>query len=534
LVLDGRRLAGRPHEEPEEGMRQSLGELDGTTFDVAVIGAGVNGASAAQHLAAAGYRVLLVDKGDFASGASSRSSRLLHCGLRYLAPGASVWEFARHPSRLAVALRMARQAMQARSQFVNTTPERARSLTFCFPVYDDGPYRAWQVELAFRTLTALGPKDVPLDYRMCGPEVIRDTPLVRWLRTPERLRRVAMFREYQFDWPERIAMDAILDAERMGAVVRNYTAVRRLAREGSDWRIGLADALAPGGEATITAKLVLNMAGIWIDEVNQSFAGGPPPGRKITGTKGVHIAIQLPPECQPYGIATLNREHEGLYCVPWRGLHYFGPTETVYEGDRDGIRPLEDEIEFLIGEANFLLPSLRLKRSDVLFSWAGVRPLTYDPALPKGKRSRELHDLGREGMPNVFAMTAGPVMTHRSAGSEVAAAVATRIAPSGSKQTLSFAAHRYPENQNSPPLLADDTTVKLADLRYAATHEHATNLVDLLFRRTGVGWNGGMAAGGAETAARTVADLLGWDEARIAAEVAGYRAHLATQHTAGT
>src|SRR5260370_833453 len=99
-------------------MRTPLGQIDGRRFDVAVIGAGMNGASAAQPLAGAGYSVLLVDKADFGSGSSSRSSRLLHCGLRYLAPGASMWEFARHPSRLKVALTMARQAMLCRRQFV--------------------------------------------------------------------------------------------------------------------------------------------------------------------------------------------------------------------------------------------------------------------------------------------------------------------------------------------------------------------------------------------------------------------------------
>ncbi|HLI12074.1 MAG TPA: FAD-dependent oxidoreductase [Alphaproteobacteria bacterium] len=513
-------------------MRPSLAALDHQSFDVAVIGAGVNGASAAQTLAAAGYSVLLVDKGDFASGSSSRSSRLLHCGLRYLAPGSSMWEFVRHPDRLAVALRMARQAMAARSQFVTTTPERARSMKFCFPIYKGGPYATWQVDLAFRILKALGSKEVPLDYRRLDPGIVRGTPLLQWLRDQERLSSVAMFREYQFEWPERICMDAILDAERMGAVVRNYTAARRLERVGDKgWRITLRDELAPEAEAAITAKVVLNMAGIWIDRVNAQAGGTAHPRRKITGTKGVHIMIRLPPECQDYGIATLNRLNEGFYCVPWRGMHYFGPTETLYEGDLESIRPLEEEIKFLLDEANYLLPALKLKRDDVIFAWAGVRPLTYDEALlPQGKRSREIHDLGGEGMPDVFALTAGPIMTHRSAGEEIARVVARRIAPSRPAQALSYAAHLYPDNQNSPTLLDDDTTVKLADLRAAAAREHVTNLADLLFRRTGAGWTATMGAEAATRAAEAVADLLGWDQARIAREVASYREYLARNH----
>src|SRR5260221_7636518 len=153
-------------------MRQPLSQLDGKTFAVAVIGAGVNGASAAQHLAAAGHDVLLVDKGDFGAGSSSRSSRLLHCGLRYLAPGDSMWDFVRRPRTLGIALRMARQAMESRAQMVETAPERTRKAKFCFPIYAGGPYAPWQVSLAFRLLERLGPTSVPLGYKRVAPQEV--------------------------------------------------------------------------------------------------------------------------------------------------------------------------------------------------------------------------------------------------------------------------------------------------------------------------------------------------------------------------
>src|SRR5580704_10015699 len=130
-------------------MRQQLSELDGREFDVAIIGAGVNGASAAQNLAAAGYSVLLVDKGDFGSGSSSRSTRMMHCGLRYLAPGKSMFEFVREPRRLRTAVRMARSAMQNRAEFVENTPTRALATNWFYPIYRNGPYSPWQVDLAF-------------------------------------------------------------------------------------------------------------------------------------------------------------------------------------------------------------------------------------------------------------------------------------------------------------------------------------------------------------------------------------------------
>ncbi len=505
-------------------MRQALSDLHGKSFAVAIIGAGVNGASAAQHLAAAGHDVLLVDKGDFGAGSSSRSSRLLHCGLRYLAPGESMWDFVRRPKTLAIALRMARQAMESRAQMVETAPERTQKAKFCFPLYAGGAYAPWQVSLAFRLLERLGPSSVPLGYQRLTPHEAATLPLARWLRDQDRLAGLALFDEYRFEWPERICMDTVLDAERLGAVTRNYTAVTRLKRAGDVWELTLADQLEAGSVATVEAKLVLNMAGIWVDRVNAS--AGAAARKHITGTKGAHIMVRLPPECADYGIATINRENEPFYCFPWRGMHFFGPTETVYEGDPDDVRATDEEIDWLIDEANHMLPSLGLRREHVLFTWAGVRPLGAAPGFPKGIRSREVHDLGAEGMPGVYAMTAGPIMTHRSAGPEMAALVASKLAPSRPARPPSYAAAKFPENQNSPPLLDDDTAIKLSDLQFAARHQHATSLIDLLFRRVGAGWTATMGYAAAEKAAEAVAETMGWDKERTAREVQDYRAYL--------
>jgi glycerol-3-phosphate dehydrogenase len=505
-------------------MRQPLSTLDGKSFAVAIVGAGVNGASAAQHLAAAGHDVLLVDKGDFGAGSSSRSSRLLHCGLRYLAPGGSMWDFVRRPRTLAIALRMARQAMASRAQMVETAPERTRKAKFCFPIYAGGAYAPWQVSLAFRLLERLGPRSIPLGYRRIAPREVAAVPLARWLRDRDRLQGLAMFDEYRFEWPERICMDTVLDAERLGAVARNYTAVTGMTRAGEGWQLSLADQLQAGATASVGARIVLNMAGIWIDRINAS-AGST--GRKhVTGTKGAHIMIRLPPECADYGIATINRIDEPFYCFPWRGMHFFGPTETVYEGDLDDIRVTDDEIDWLIEETNHMLPALRLRRDHVLFAWAGVRPLGADPGFPQGVRSREVHDLASEGMPGVYAMTAGPIMTHRSAGVEMAELLAAKVTPRRTPQLPSYAASRFPENQSSPPLLDDDTGIRLSDLEFAARRQHATSLIDLLFRRVGAGWTATMGHEAAERAAQAVAVAMGWDAERTVREVQEYRAHL--------
>jgi glycerol-3-phosphate dehydrogenase len=422
-------------------------------------------------------------------------------------------------------MRMARQAMESRAQLVETAPERLEKLSFCFPIYANGAYAPWQVALAFRILERLGPSSVPLDYRRVSKADIGRTPLARWLREQERLQGLAIFTEYRYEWAERMVVEAVLDAERMGAVARNYTSLAGMKRDGQDgWALTLADQLQAGATARVRAKIVLNMAGIWVDRVNATAGTGA--RRRINGTKGSHIVVRLPSECREYGVVTINRENEPFYCIPWRGLHFFGPTETLYDGDPDDIRPLDSEIDWLIAEANHMLPSLGLKRDHVLYSWAGVRPLGADPDFPKGKRSREVHDLSSEGMPGVYAMTAGPIMTHRSAGTEMTALVSSKIRPSRAPQQVNYGARLFAENQNSPPLLEDFTSVKLSDLKEAALKEHPANLIDLMFRRVGAGWTATMGYAAAETAARAVAAEMGWDQSRVDQEVRQYREFL--------
>jgi glycerol-3-phosphate dehydrogenase len=428
-------------------------------------------------------------------------------------------------------MRMAKLAMEARRQLVLTAPERVRRLNFHFPIWKDSIYRPWQVKLGLGLLASMAPADVPLNQRMISPKAAKSIPLVGGLRDWDRLQSIGAFSEYQFEWPERLCVDAVLDAERLGAAVRNYTAATKLTHRHDAWEIELQDILA-GGTATIEAKLVLNMAGIWIDKVNQS-SGAPRP-RKILGTKGIHIMVQLPPECADNGIVTFDRKNEPLYCIPWRGMHYFGPTETVYEGNLDEIRAEDREIDGLLAEGNHLLPRLGLKRSDILFTWAGVRPLSFDPALPMGKRSRDVHDLTTSGMPGVYAMTAGPVMTHRSAGTEMVDLVRRRLEPSGRAQAVNYGARQFPDNQNSPPVVDDWTDAKIADLAFAARHEHATSLVDLMFRRVGAGWTKTMAFDAADKAAAAVAAVYGWDAARTKREAADYRDYLKRMHAVRT
>lgn len=506
-------------------MRGPLSTLDRRTFDVIVVGGGAAGASASQHIASAGFTTLLVDKGDFASGTSSRSSRLLYCGLAYLSPDYALWRYVYHPGELARRLWMARLAMKCRAQLATTMPERLTPHTFFFPVFKDSKYPGWKVDLAYNVLGRLGGRDVPLNYRrLSAAEAARQFGLVCQF-DQSRLDSVGVFTEYQYNWPERICLDTVLDAERCGAVVRNYTAVSGLTQNAEGgWDVTLEDREAPGDAITVHARMLVNTAGPWVDAVNARAK--PQSRRRVTGIKGINVVIKLPEACQGQGMETISSIDQPFYCMPWGKYHFLGPTETVYEGDADDVRVLPEELDFILGEGNRVFPGLKLTRDSVVYSWAGVRPRTSSTDKD-GVKALTVHDMAGEGMRNAVTLTGSPIMVHRQAGRELAAAVAKHVRPSGTPKPLSYGAKLPPDNTNSPPVDYDHPHVHVADLRYAAEHEHPRTLVDLLFRRVPLGWTSGMGLGSARAAAEAVADILGWDKARIDAEVARYHAFAA-------
>jgi glycerol-3-phosphate dehydrogenase len=506
-------------------MSQDLSEMKGRQFDVVVIGGGVVGASAAQNLAAGGYSVLLVDKGDFGSGTSSRSSRLLYCGLDHLSPDYPIWKFLVHPKDLFRRLRMASLAMSCRAQLVKTMPERLKPLTFFFPVYRNGQYPGWKVDLGFRALGWLGLQRVSLDYRRLSAEKASQTfGMARHLAKRPDLESIAVFKEYQYDWPERICMDTVLDAERLGAQVANYTRVTQLEADAAqEWNVTLQDSFKPDQVATVHAKMLVNTAGPWVDRVNAM--SGIPSRKHLVGIKGINVLVKLPPECEGQGIETISSIDQPFYCMPWGPYHFFGPTETVFEGDPDDVRVLPEELDFMLAEANRLFPNLSLTRSDVIHSWCGVRPRTTS-ASKMGVKSLTLHELSLDGMQNAIALTGAPIMNHRHAGKLIARRVSKTLRPTQPKRALSHAAKLFPPEKDSPPVDVRHPHIKLSDLRYAALNEHPRTLIDLLFRRTDLGWTPTMGLQSAEFAAQSVADIMGWDADTIAREVAQYRAYV--------
>ncbi|MFC4275935.1 FAD-dependent oxidoreductase [Achromobacter aloeverae] len=484
-------------------MRPTLPSLDGREFDIAIIGAGINGAAAAQAAVAAGYRVLIVDKGDYGAGSSARSSRLLHCGLRYLMPGGPVTTWLKHPGRFLDAVKTIKRSMAVRSELVRGHKAGLKPLRMHYPLFTDGPYKPWMVDVAFGILGAVSDGKVALDYKRSSAAQARaSNPFLSFLARPERIASIASYTEYQFDWPERVVADLVFEAERLGATARNYTPATSLAFEDNGWTVGLSDAM-DGGAARVRARSVLNLGGAWVDKVNA--LNGQPVTRKVTGTKGAHLVFRLPAACRGQGFAAMSSKNRPFYCMPWRDLHFFGPTETLYEGDLDDVYCDADDVAFLLGEVNHLFPALGLGRKDIVSTWAGVRPLTYDAALPMGHRSRRIYDMAAEGMPGAYALTNGSLGAHRKTGEDLVAALAARLGP-GSASGAPVPGVQAPASSAGDPLA-----------------QHVVTLEDQLARRVGRVWDADRGLDDAAATAVRLAGHLGWSQEKTDAELDAFK-----------
>lgn len=499
---------------------RELENLQGQRFDVIVLGGGINGASAVQNLAAAGYKCLIVEKEDFGSGASGRSARMLHPGLRFFEVANPLAYFARHPGRFVDALRGARQAMCGVAEHLRDGGDRIWSYRMCFPIYEDSEFKSWHLKAGLKLLSALGDGSFSFDEEVVRREDVSKVPFLSDLANLDRLKAVAVYNEFKFDWPERFCADMVLDAERNGAVAVNYCEGRLQDRGADgDWRVKLSS-LIDGfrDEIEVSAPVVLNMAGTWMDDLLPGESSSPP---LIEATKGVHLVVEMPETYQGFGFASLNSEGTPFYVLPHhKNLFTIGVTETPFSGDAGDAACTDQEADFLIEETNRVLPGRKLSRKDVLWTWAGVRPLTATPAgLKVGRAPRTLHDLGDRGMPGVLALTGGPIMTHRSAGREVLDAVSARIKPGGSKAEPDMAPFAFSDTDNSPPFLPDEPEVRVADLEHAVLNEHARTLTDVLLRRTGLAWRRPLTLAESVDAAKLLSSHLGWDEHQIEAEV---------------
>lgn len=503
-------------------MRQAM-NLDGGEYDVVVIGGGTSGANSAIHLASSGYKVLLAEKKDFGTGSTSRSTRILHCGLLYLRTQTSFWRQLCHPLQLGKAVRTAMLYKRSRAELIRTMPARFSRFRSYIPIYEGDIFEPWQLQLALKVIDGLPPYTVPVaSDRISGHESL-ERPLLRWLRKPKELLSVHGFDEYTHDWGERMAVDNAIYARSLGADIENYVEVKGFDRnaEGA-WSIELLDRVAEK-RFSVTAKSILNATGIWVDQTVS--ISGKPAQKRLHPTKGAHIVVKLPDECRGLGIATTLSNGMPAYLVPFRDSHHFGPTDVEVECDLDDVYVTRSEADYLFEELHDIIPGAGLKRDDVISTWAGLRPWTNEYHSNKKRTLHpRFHDHQHEGLPSFMSLTGVSITAQREGARLVQKEFEKVLRPSGPKVDIDYnkiSTFKPDFDSTSGDLRSNNSLVDT--IKEIAERESVVNLDDLLIRRLGVDYAISKGSNVAEAAANILGDALNWNEETKTAQMERFR-----------
>lgn len=520
-------------------------------FDVIVIGAGINGAGIARDASLRGLSVLLVDKGDIGAGTTSRSTRLVHGGLRYL----------EHRE-----LPLVRESLREREVLLHIAPHLVHPLSFLLPVYEEHRRGTRMIRMGMMAYDALSLDKSMSRHRMLNRgEALQREPGLR----ADGLRGAAAYYDAQAEYPERLSLENALDARRLGAVVLPYTSVTELQRgpAGRVTGVALHDELH-GADYVARGGVVVNAAGPWVDRV----LGGiePPDQRMIGGTKGSHLVVAPFPGAPREAVyAEAVEDGRPYFVVPWNGLYLIGTTDSRFDGDLDRVVATDEEVAYLIAETNKLFPGAGLRAEDVLYTYAGVRPL---PAAPEGDeaaitRSHVIHDHA-PGVEGLLSIVGGKITTYRQLAEEVVDAVVKKLAakarkcrthqvplPGGTVYPFDAFRERFhatagldhatgerllriygtraaellDEADGRPSLrepLEGGGGAIGAEVAFSLRTELAETLADVLARRTMIGFGADAGLGAVEAAAEIAVRQLGWDDARAASEVERYRAQV--------
>src|SRR5579862_3003992 len=322
-------------------------------FDVVIIGGGINGIAIARECARAGRSTLLVEQHDFAAGTTSRSTRLIHGGLRYLEHGE---------------IGLVRESVHERRRLLQERPHLVRPINFLLPL---GP-QAQRSALEVRFGLWLYRRFAAARYRNHAGDAI--AALERLLDSSERW-RIFHYEDAQCEFPERLAAEWLVEATGAGAVARNHTQMLEIAVAAGEARgLRLRDRLT-GQEARVEAEWVINASGPWTDKVAQS--AGLKASTMVGGVRGSHIVLPRfagMPEAAIYIEAVDGRP---FFLIPWNGQVLVGTTEVPDRGDPGQVHATTDEVQYLLDSVRRRFPRASVSAEQIRYAYAGVRPLPF-------------------------------------------------------------------------------------------------------------------------------------------------------------
>lgn len=472
-------------------MRREPRALADVEFDVLVIGGGIFGAGVARDAVLRGLRVALVEQADFASGTSSRSSKLIHGGFRYL-------------EQRAVGL--VRESCRERATLLKMAPHLVRATQFLLPVYDGDPRSLMVLRAGMRLYDLLSPSgSLPRHQSLDADRLRMKEPAL----AGAGLRGGLLYRDAQTD-DARLCLETLLHAGDHGAVCVNYCRLDSLQVSGD--RVVSARVRDERGGDTIEvrAKAYVNAAGPWVMQVAglAPFDGSVV---RLQPTKGVHIV--LPRLAQSHAI-TFQSRRDGriMFVLPWEDCSLVGTTDTDYAGDPGSVEVEPADIEYLVGAVNDLFPEAKVSASDVIASFAGLRALLKSDAASPSARSRE-QAIVRQGR-NLFSVAGGKYTTYRAIAEDVVDGVCAVLgvtAPCVTARTPIPPRAGMPEGRK----LSDRPTVYESDVRRACASEMAVTVSDVMRRRTRLALSRQGGPDVAAEVAKIMSEALGWDEVQM-------------------
>lgn len=530
-------------------------------FDLIIIGGGITGAGALRDAARRGLKVCLVEQEDLASGTSSRSSKLVHGGLRYL----ENLEFS-----------LVFEAVSERRVLTEIAPHLVSPMGFLFPVYKRSRRSVFTVNLGMWVYDGLSLFRSPRIHKNLNAKAVAE---VEPMLGQEGLKGAPLYWDCATD-DARLTLETALDGAAQGAVVLTWTKMVGLLR-GDDGRVcgvRVRDQLS-GEEREIAGNAVINATGPWSDRTRQ--AGDRKVRDRLRPTKGVHIVVNAERLRVNHAVVCFHpTDGRVLFAIPWGEQTYIGTTDTDFSGDPAEVAADLSDVRYLLAASNYYFPAAALVERDVIATWAGVRPLIgAEPAANESKVSRE-HEITVD--PDMLITIAGgKLTTYRRMAAEVVdqavsllmltgklpselrpartdreplagavgwpesddvgsivlqtlmaskgtldAAVAKALVQTYGTRAVDVAARAAGDQRLAGRLSAGRDEI-VAQVDHAVEVELASTLRDVLIRRTQVFFRAndqGLAA--APVVVARMAELLGWSEARAAAELAAYAAEV--------
>ena len=373
--------------------------VDGQHFHVVVIGGGINGVAVARECARAGKRTLLVEQNDFASGVTSRSTRIIHGGLRYLEHGE---------------IDLVRESVRERERLLRERPHLVQPMQFLFLLNEKSQRSAMKVRAGLWLYQRIAGKK----YRDMG-----EMELKRVERALDAGHKWTIFNyeDAQCEFPERLVAEWLTEAMEAGAVVRNHCEVLAVDVAHGRARGVLLRDRNSGKDERVDAAWILNCTGPWADRICQRSAVRTSKPM-LSGVRGSHIVLPRFSGAPSAGLYTEAADGRPIFVLPWNDQLLVGTTEVADTGDPGRTAPANEEIDYLLRAVTQLFPKAKLSAHDIKYAFAGVRPLPNSPGNKPSAVTRRhfLHDHADDGATKMISVIGGKLTTAAALARECA------------------------------------------------------------------------------------------------------------------